>query len=336
MILAEKITELRKKSGWSQEELANQLGVSRQSVSKWESGASIPDLDRILKLSQIFGVSTDYLLKDEMLEMPPQSIGDLMETKEDDGLRTVTLEEASAFIDAKLSYAKGMGAAVAACIVSPTPLILFAGLADRGRMREGMATGLGLVLLLLAVGCAVGYFIMYGMKMEQYEYLEKECFRTEYGVEGLARKSLAEGETSFRLSIIVGVFLCIISPIAICISALLESEFLAIVSVDILLFMVAAAVFLFVNAGIKKGCFQMLLQEGDYSIEKKQDNKRVEALAGIYWSIMTAAYLGFSFATGRWDRTWLIWPCAGVLFAAACGIINMVAKRKDMNREDHI
>ena len=45
MILADKIAELRKKNGWSQEELAGQLGVSRQSVSKWESAASIPDLD---------------------------------------------------------------------------------------------------------------------------------------------------------------------------------------------------------------------------------------------------------------------------------------------------
>ncbi len=63
MILAEKIAALRRKNGWSQEELAHQMGVSRQSVSKWESGTSIPDLERILKLSQIFGVSTDYLLK---------------------------------------------------------------------------------------------------------------------------------------------------------------------------------------------------------------------------------------------------------------------------------
>ena len=45
MILADKIIDLRKKNGWSQEELAEQLGVSRQSVSKWESGMSVPDLN---------------------------------------------------------------------------------------------------------------------------------------------------------------------------------------------------------------------------------------------------------------------------------------------------
>ena len=59
MILAEKITKLRKQQGWSQEELAARLDVSRQAVSKWESMASMPDLDKILKMSALFDVSTD-------------------------------------------------------------------------------------------------------------------------------------------------------------------------------------------------------------------------------------------------------------------------------------
>ena len=66
MILADKIIDLRKKAGWSQEELADKLGVSRQSVSKWEGAQSIPDMNKILQLSELFGVSTDYLLKDSM------------------------------------------------------------------------------------------------------------------------------------------------------------------------------------------------------------------------------------------------------------------------------
>ena len=66
MILADKIIQLRKQFGWSQENLADALNVSRQSVSKWESGNSIPDLTKILKMAEIFGVSTDYLLKDEI------------------------------------------------------------------------------------------------------------------------------------------------------------------------------------------------------------------------------------------------------------------------------
>ena len=69
MIFADKLIELRKKNGWSQEELAEKVNVTRQSVYKWESVQSIPDLDKILFLAQIFGVTTDYLLKDEIEEM---------------------------------------------------------------------------------------------------------------------------------------------------------------------------------------------------------------------------------------------------------------------------
>ena len=59
MIFAEKVLALRRRNGWSQEELAEKAGVSRQSISKWESAASIPDIDRILVLARVFGVSTD-------------------------------------------------------------------------------------------------------------------------------------------------------------------------------------------------------------------------------------------------------------------------------------
>lgn len=61
--MEERINLLRKKMGLSQEELANKIGVSRQAVSKWESGQSMPDLDKIIALSDLFGVSTDYILK---------------------------------------------------------------------------------------------------------------------------------------------------------------------------------------------------------------------------------------------------------------------------------
>ena len=65
MMLGEKINKLRKGKGFSQDELASQLTVSRQAISKWELGESIPDTENIIQLSNIFGVSTDYLLKDD-------------------------------------------------------------------------------------------------------------------------------------------------------------------------------------------------------------------------------------------------------------------------------
>lgn len=84
MTFEEKILTLRKNNNLTQEELAEKLNVSRQSVSKWESGQAVPDLDKILALSAVFNVTTDYLLKEseiddlsvktEMLEKQQQQI----------------------------------------------------------------------------------------------------------------------------------------------------------------------------------------------------------------------------------------------------------------------
>lgn len=102
MVLAEKIAKLRKQNGWSQEDLAMKLNVSRQSVSKWESGASNPDLDKILKLSNLFGVSTDYLLKDEMEEADPEVVNVYEEEtfRNEEGMKTISfsLEEANTYM----------------------------------------------------------------------------------------------------------------------------------------------------------------------------------------------------------------------------------------------
>ena len=75
MILADKITALRKNASWSQEELAEQLGVTRQSVSKWEGAQSVPDMDKVVQMSRLFGVTTDFLLKDELSEEEPAPEG---------------------------------------------------------------------------------------------------------------------------------------------------------------------------------------------------------------------------------------------------------------------
>ena len=92
MNLGEKIIELRKKEGYSQEELASLLDVSRQSVSKWELNASTPDLDKIVRLSEIFHVSIDSLLQEDRIE-PEEHVARLMPQTEVEAL--VNLKEKS-------------------------------------------------------------------------------------------------------------------------------------------------------------------------------------------------------------------------------------------------
>ena len=64
-MLAEKLYKLRKDRGLSQEKLAEQLNISRQAISKWESGTTVPELEKLIIISNYFGVSVDYLLKEE-------------------------------------------------------------------------------------------------------------------------------------------------------------------------------------------------------------------------------------------------------------------------------
>ena len=97
MILADKIIAERKKNGWSQEELAEKIGVTRQAVSKWEGAQTTPDLQKLLQMSNVFGVSADYLLKDEM--DAPEYIE--VSGCESAVLRKVTLQEANHFLEVK-------------------------------------------------------------------------------------------------------------------------------------------------------------------------------------------------------------------------------------------
>ena len=146
MILANKITEERKKNGWSQEELANQLGVSRQAVSKRESASSVPDLQRVLELSKLFGVTTDYLLKDEI---GPEPVAERMVYSGEE-LRKVSMEEANAFLALKEKGAEIVANATTLCIISPILLIVLGAISEDQILpvSEGVAAGVGLVCLL--------------------------------------------------------------------------------------------------------------------------------------------------------------------------------------------
>ena len=314
MILADKIAELRKKSGWSQEELAGQLGVSRQSVSKWESASSMPDLDKILKMSEIFGVSTDYLLKDSngpdeeaIAVAAPDTIPD---PGSDSDIRTVSLEEADTFINITQDMAAKVAAGVSLCILSP------------------ILVAVGLTVLLVMVAAAVSIFIWYARKVERFEYLEKEPVELAYGVTGVVEKRKKGYEPSHGISLVIGVVLCILSAVPVLVLGVLDEEgMLAILGVIFCLVIISAGVFFLVRSCVIFGAFQKLLEEGDYSRDKKLADKRNETVTAVYWCIVTAVYLGWSFYTMEWHRTWIIWPCAAVLFAAVLGISEAVHKK---------
>jgi len=89
MDFSEKLIDLRRREGWSQERLAEELGVTRQSVSKWEMGTAMPELGKLIALSDLFGVTIDYLVKDEAERPSPSGDVGRLEEKVDDLTRYV-------------------------------------------------------------------------------------------------------------------------------------------------------------------------------------------------------------------------------------------------------
>ena len=114
-----KISALRKQKGWSQEELAEKLMVTRQAVSKWESAQSMPDLDKLVQLSEALGVSTDYLLKDEQAQSAPVPATAEQTVKP----RHVTQEEARRYLQLQTAAIPKTTLGVALCVWSSIVLI---------------------------------------------------------------------------------------------------------------------------------------------------------------------------------------------------------------------
>lgn len=318
MILADKIIEERKKNGWSQEELASKLGVSRQAVSKWESAGSIPDLKRILQMSELFGVTTDYLLKNEIEEEP---LNEYVETK----TIKVSMEEANQYLDMKSKGSRIVANATSLCILSSVPLIVL------GTMTEDhILIGFSLVLLLVLVAIAVYLFVNYGLRESHMQHLEKESFETEYGVSGMVRERREQYESTFTRNIAIGVVLCILSVIPTIMAGVMEVEdYMSGISVGLLLIIVSIGVNILIRAGMIKSSYDTLLQEGEYTIEEKHLKKKTDAFSGAYWCLMVAIYLGWSFWTNNWKFTWIIWPVAGVLYAAVLGLVKMTIEGRE-------
>ena len=129
MILADKIIDERKKNGWSQEELAEQLGVSRQSVSKWESAGSVPGSQKGHSDGRALWREHGLPSKDE-LEKENRDVVETSGSDADSPLRRVSMEEANAFLNAKRETAPRLANTVSLFILSPVALLLLAVIAE--------------------------------------------------------------------------------------------------------------------------------------------------------------------------------------------------------------
>lgn len=324
MILADKIIRLRKKNGWSQEELADKMNVSRQAVSKWEAAQTTPDLEKILQLGNLFGVTTDYLLKDELVDE------EFVEGVDETPIRKISLAEANDYLEQRKNASVQIAIATLLCIISPILIFLLLAFSECTSIpiTENLAVGIGMVALFSLVTIAVVIYIRVGFKNAPYEFLEKEPFETEYGVTGLAREKQKTYRNTYIKYNIFGTCACILSPVPLICAALSGKGLLVMIMLCVTLLTVAIGVMFFIVACVRWESMQKLLKEGEFSEKGKQKNKIIEAIGTVYWLLATAIYLGWSFLTSDWHITWVIWPIAGVLFAVVELVCNLVIDKQ--------
>ena len=323
MILADKIISLRKKAGWSQEELAQQLGVSRQSVSKWEGAQSVPDMDRILQLSRLFGVTTDYLLKDEIEESGPAAGSE----SDEPALRRVTMEQSAQYLVLRRKAAPQMALATLLCVLSPIPLLMLAALSEAHRipLTEEAAAGVGLCALIVLVAVAVTLFLLTGAKSHEYAFLENTPFETEYGVSGMVREREKAFHPTYTRLNIAGTLLCLLSVLPV-FATLTSTDLERVLAVCLLLAMAGLGAAAFVYGGTIHASMEKLLEEGDYTRVKKARSGLVHTVSVCYWLVVTAIYLFITFSPAMAigpGQSWFIWPVAGVLFGAVCALTHL-------------
>lgn len=326
MILADKIIKLRKKNGWSQEELADKMNVSRQAVSKWEGAQSIPDLEKILQLSALLGVTTDYLLKDEIED--EELSGD---TPSDAAVKRISMEEANEYIELRKKASWRIGLATFLCILSPVTIMVLSILSELPNpiITENMAGAVGLTVLFAFVLCAVPIYIYCGFKNQPYSFLDKNVpFELEYGVKGL----VVEKKNAFRPTYvaynIIATCVCIFAVVPLVILSFAGNEILVAVALALLMVIAGIGAGMFIVAGTQNASMQKLLKEGEYDPIEKKKNNIIETVGTIYWVVTTAIFLGWSFITNDWHLSWIIWPIAGVLFVAVMMICKLTNNKK--------
>lgn len=232
----------------------------------------------------------------------------------------ITREEADNILYSKKNFGNTIAFGVWLCIMAPAVLVLFSsGYADNDNSMY-----IPFFPFFIMIAIAVALFIFSDLQLDKYEYLKKPFYLDISTIEFIKIRKEAF-HTTYTVQIIIGVMLCILSPLMLIgITGIFSSTLFASFGIFVLLTMVAIAVFLFIHTGCIMDSYKELLQEAEFSKKAKKGNKIVDVVASILWPIVAAGYLIVSFITGDWGITWIVFPVVGILFGAFAAVVNVV------------
>ncbi len=307
MSTGENIQYLRKRDGYTQESFAEQMGVSRQTISKWESDSCFPEMEKLLLMCDMFRCKLDDLVR-----------GDVQAEAAKD----------TAGYDAHMNhFAKRITAGVVLVLLGVCAMLIAYGI----HLPEAIAA-LPLFPFLIA---ALAFFITGGMKHDHFVKKHPEIipFYTEEEQETFHKKFISAIAIGISL-ILVGVAFMIGGAAVFGEEALDANEHLASLVTAVMLLFITAGTAVLVYMGMQDSKYKIQEYNQENKIEKSRAGKISDGICGCIMLLSTIIFLLWSFLTNRWDISWLVFPIGGMLCAVVSIVCRLVCKEESAQNEE--
>lgn len=319
MNFAQNLQYIRTRNGLTQEQLAEEMGVTRQSVSKWESGTSFPEMETILKICERYQVGLDELMRGSV------------ETDHE--------EEAEGFIRHIKMFSIQMALSVSAILLALSVISLFEGIWPESLLGA---------LFLTVVTVSVITMIVSGMEHSRYVKKHPKMHPV------YSEKEIESADHVFSWAVAAGVGAILVGLIvATCIDGTYDSKILTNASGAVFLAMVALSAGIFILFGIRRNLYHV--EEYNKENARAEKNMKTErktgAVCGVIMLLATCVFLVWGFwgtpggmwsgnwrnYVGNWSISWIAFPIGGILCAIASIIIHAGAGKEDGadQREDN-
>jgi len=299
MSLSENLQNLRKINKMSQEELAEKLSVSRQAVSKWESGNGYPETEKIILICEIFDCSMDDLVKGKItsdIKSEKNEYGEVMDKE-----------------------AKYTSIGVFAILLGVSFMLTLLGFAPNKEAEDKFAL-IGVVLILIGVVIAVPLFIISGTKLDNFKKKNPKVANI-YSEEESEKKK--EKYTKF-VAIGVAVILVGVTIMMLLMGINIWDED-SVLPVAILMYFITIGASLLVYADKKKSKYDIEKYNKENSDEYKKVNDLIGRICGIIMISATIIFFILGFVFNLWKICWCVFPIGGML----CGIASVSLQKEN-------
>ena len=294
------LTTARRLKGISQEELAELLCVSRQTIYKWEAGITYPDVDKLCDIARCLDVSTAYLLG----EGASQEACDAPACEPTEEKKEARILDKTSTVRYFKGFANVIGLCTLAILWGVAIFVGVGGIGGDGAALWGLIPFLGLIF-----AAVIGYVIA-GIRHDQY-------MKENDGELLFEKEEMKREQRAFTAKIAVGLALIFIGVLFVVLAGILDVERIGVISVTALLALIGVACYFFVTAGIMHDLY--LGKEGPRKHHEKEKTP-ADIASGVIMTVATGVFLLLGFVWDLWHPAWVAFPLGGLL----CGCVSLI------------